>query len=210
VIAVLQNLGTEFFIDLTECTTFAEIQAELYKKMESIADPAYVSGLNIVIGKEKISRAELRKIEGIVLDHGFLLNSLTANGPPEQSGSPENDTLYPEQLSQYQETALICRNLRSGQKFYTEGNVVILGDINPGAEVVAGGNILVMGVLRGMVHAGAFGDETVIVAAYRLNPTQLRIANHITRPPEGEEIIVEGPELARIKAGKVIIEKLKI
>jgi septum site-determining protein MinC len=61
-----------------------------------------------------------------------------------------------------------------------------------------------------MAQAGAFGDENTIIAAYRLNPTQLRIANHITRPPDGEVIMVNSPELARIRAGKVVIEKLKI
>ncbi|MBO8158784.1 MAG: septum site-determining protein MinC [Thermosyntropha sp.] len=113
-------------------------------------------------------------------------------------------------MPEYEETALIRRNLRSGQKCFARGNIVILGDVNPGAEVIAGGNIIVMGVLRGMAHAGAFGDENTVIAALRLNPTQLRIANHITRPPDGEVIIVNAPEIARIRAGKVVIEKLKI
>nr|WP_242848758.1 septum site-determining protein MinC [Syntrophomonas palmitatica] len=110
----------------------------------------------------------------------------------------------------YNDTALVCRHLRSGQKIFTEGNLVILGDVNPGAEVVAGGNILVMGSLRGMVHAGAFGDEKALISAYRFNPTQVRIANHITRPPDGMFVEVDCPELARIRAGKVVIEKLKL
>ncbi|NLB89416.1 MAG: septum site-determining protein MinC [Syntrophomonadaceae bacterium] len=113
-------------------------------------------------------------------------------------------------MTPYEQTSLICKNLRSGQKVFGEGNIVILGDVNPGAEIIAKGNILVMGNLRGMAHAGAYGDESAIIAAYRLIPTQLRIANHITRPPDGETIVVESPEIARIRAGKVIIEKLKI
>jgi septum site-determining protein MinC len=104
----------------------------------------------------------------------------------------------------------LCRNLRSGQKISSNGNVVILGDINPGAEVVARGNILVMGSLRGIAHAGAGGDETAVVAAFRLNPTQIRIANHITRPPDGEVVTDRDPEVARIRDGKVIIDNLKI
>jgi len=113
-------------------------------------------------------------------------------------------------MPQYSDTTLICRHLRSGQKIFCEGNLVILGDINPGAEVVAGGNIVVMGTLKGMAHAGAFGDDTAVISAYRLSPTQIRIANHITRPPDGEVIVVSTPETARIRAGKVVIEKLKI
>lgn len=103
-------------------------------------------------------------------------------------------------------TILVQRTLRSGQSVRYSGNVVILGDVNPGAEVAATGNIIVMGALRGVVHAGANGDETAVVMAFRLNPTQLRIANHITRPPDNETVDMDLPEIARIKDGVVTIE----
>jgi septum site-determining protein MinC len=88
--------------------------------------------------------------------------------------------------------------------------VVILGDVNPGAEVVAGGNILVLGTLRGVAHAGRYGDTDTVISAYRLNPTQIRISDHITRPPDGEAFRAMLPEIARIKDGEVVIEQLKI
>lgn len=104
-------------------------------------------------------------------------------------------------------TILVQRTLRSGQSIRYNGNVVILGDVNPGAEVVAAGNVVVMGALRGVVHAGANGDESAVVMAFRLKPTQLRIANHITRPPDNEAVVeVVHPEAARIKNGVVTIE----
>jgi len=87
-----------------------------------------------------------------------------------------------------------------------EGNIVILGDVNPGAEVVATGSIIVMGVLRGVVHAGASGNKEATVTALRLQPTQLRIAEHITRAPDEEIVNVDQPEIARIKDGVVTIE----
>lgn len=103
-------------------------------------------------------------------------------------------------------TILVQRTLRSGQSIFYNGNVVILGDVNPGAEVTATGNVIVMGSLRGVVHAGAGGDESVVVMAFHLQPTQLRIANHITRPPDNEITEADYPELARIKGGVVTIE----
>ncbi|SHI97842.1 septum site-determining protein MinC [Desulfofundulus thermosubterraneus] len=103
-------------------------------------------------------------------------------------------------------TILIQRTLRSGQKVHYDGNIVIIGDINPGAEVVATGNIIVMGAVRGVVHAGAGGNEKAMVLAFRLEPTQLRIAGHITRPPDGQSSKPEQPEVARIKNGVVTIE----
>ncbi|WP_227767853.1 septum site-determining protein MinC [Zhaonella formicivorans] len=104
-------------------------------------------------------------------------------------------------------TILIQRTIRSGQSIRYPGNVVVMGDVNPGGEIVAGGNIIVMGHLRGVAHAGATGSEKAVVAAFRLQPTQLRIANHITRAPDGEEIKPDQPEIARIQNGVVVIEK---
>lgn len=103
------------------------------------------------------------------------------------------------------QTILVQRTLRSGQSIFFPGNVVIIGDVNPGAQVTATGDVIVVGALRGMVHAGAGGDEGAIVVAFRLEPTQLRIANHISRPPEGMTA-AKHPEVARIRNGVVTIE----
>ncbi|MCL1874422.1 MAG: septum site-determining protein MinC [Clostridiales bacterium] len=105
-------------------------------------------------------------------------------------------------------TIIVQRTLRSGQNVNYDGNVVVLGDVNPGAEIVASGHVVVMGSLRGLVHAGATGEDSATVTALSLNPTQLRISSHITRPPDGsrpENSIC--PEIARIKEGAVVIEK---
>jgi len=104
-------------------------------------------------------------------------------------------------------TLMVRKNLRSGQTIFHEGTVVILGDVNPGAEVNALGHILVLGNLRGVAHAGARGDIRAVVFATRLQPTQLRIASFITRAPDGEILIPSEPEIARIKNGMVVIEK---
>ncbi|MBC9783903.1 septum site-determining protein MinC [Heliobacterium chlorum] len=106
-----------------------------------------------------------------------------------------------------EQTLLIQRTLRSGQTVRYPGNVVILGDVNPGAEVIAGGNIIVMGVFRGVAHAGALGSLDAVVTAYRLRPTQLRIANHITRPPDEDDDGPDHPEIGRIRDGMVTIER---
>lgn len=78
-------------------------------------------------------------------------------------------------------TALfINKTLRSGTRIEFPGHVVVVGDVNPGAEVVAEGNVLVWGRVRGMVHAGAKGDTTAYICALDLSPTQLRIADEIS------------------------------
>jgi septum site-determining protein MinC len=78
-------------------------------------------------------------------------------------------------------TALfLAKTLRSGTRIEFPGHVVVLGDVNPGAEIVAEGNVIVWGRIRGMVHAGAKGDKTAQICALDLSPTQLRIANEVS------------------------------
>ncbi|KAB3535912.1 septum site-determining protein MinC [Alkaliphilus pronyensis] len=100
--------------------------------------------------------------------------------------------------------------VRSGQKLHIKGNLVILGDVNPGAEVIALGNIIVMGSLRGIAHAGGDGNKNARVAAIYLDPTQLRIADVITRAPDGEYEKPLTPEQAYIKDNMVCIEPFLI
>ena len=101
---------------------------------------------------------------------------------------------------------LVRRTLRSGQRIRYRGNVIILGDVNPGAEVVAGGDIVVLGALRGVAHAGAAGNDQAIVAAYRLRPLQLRIGRVVARAPEETSEAPGMPEVARLWENRVVID----
>lgn len=75
------------------------------------------------------------------------------------------------------ETQFHRGSLRSGQRLESEGSVVILGDVNSGAEVIASDNIVVLGSLRGLAHAGAKGNREAIIAAGLFDSVQVRIAN---------------------------------
>lgn len=103
----------------------------------------------------------------------------------------------------------IERTLRSGASIQYDGHVIVIGDVNPGAEIVATGNIVVIGSLKGVAHAGAKGNRNSKVTAYHLVPTQLRIADLVTRSPEGEQEW-RGPESARIKDGHLIVEGIQL
>ena len=100
---------------------------------------------------------------------------------------------------------ILKETLRSGRSIFHEGHVVIIGDVNPGAAVVASGDVIVWGRLRGLVHAGALGDETAVICALELSPTQLRIADQIAISPDekrGRAI----PEQAAIRNGQIVAE----
>lgn len=97
---------------------------------------------------------------------------------------------------------VVRRTLRGGAAVHHEGHVIILGDVNPGAEVIAAGDVIVWGKLRGLVHAGAMGDNSAIVCALLFEPTQLRIGNAIARMPERRKR-KSPPEMASIHNGKI-------
>jgi septum site-determining protein MinC len=103
------------------------------------------------------------------------------------------------------DTLFLRRTVRSGQAIHHSSNIVVLGDVNPGAEIVAGGDILVWGVLRGMVHAGYPDNEQALVCSLELSPVQLRIAHLLSRPPEGFEAQPRA-EVAMIKNGQIVVE----
>jgi septum site-determining protein MinC len=102
-------------------------------------------------------------------------------------------------------TKFVHGTLRSGQEVSYDGNIVIIGDVNPGAFLKAKGNIVVLGSLRGFAHAGVGGNLDSVVAAYSLLPMQLRIGDIIVRPPEGD-IQYKLPEVAKIVNGELFIE----
>jgi septum site-determining protein MinC len=86
------------------------------------------------------------------------------------------------------ETKFHRSSVRSGQKVEFEGSLVILGDVNDGGEVIAGENIIVLGILRGLAHAGAKGNKQAMIAASSIEAPQLRIAN-VVKEREREEIL---------------------
>ena len=88
--------------------------------------------------------------------------------------------------------------VRSGQKLEFEGSIVIMWDVNDGAEVIAGDNIVILGALRGLAHAGAKGNVNAIIAASSIDAPQLRIAN-IIKEREKEEIQEEPVEELEVK-----------
>ena len=109
-------------------------------------------------------------------------------------------------------TIIVPHGLRAGTLGQYPGSVVILGDVNPGAEIVAGGDVIVVGALRGKVHAGAGGNEGAIVWARPIASPQIRVADALARSPEDSALEgmrrLEGghAEVARLQEGVIVIE----
>jgi septum formation inhibitor MinC len=103
---------------------------------------------------------------------------------------------------------LIASTIRGGQKIETEHSIIVFGDVNSGAELIAGGDIVVLGTLRGVAHAGAY-DETGggrVIFALNLQATQLRIGAVISRGAVEKSAPSQIPEIARVDGTSIVVE----
>jgi septum site-determining protein MinC len=82
------------------------------------------------------------------------------------------------------EVVTVARIIRSGQVVEVEGDLLLIGDVNPGGTVVAGGNIYILGALKGIAHAGCYGNDQAVITASVMKPAQLRISDCINRAPD--------------------------
>lgn len=101
--------------------------------------------------------------------------------------------------------------VRSGQMLEHNGDITIIGDVNPGGQVLAAGDIFVMGTLRGIAHAGCNGDANAIIGAVYFQPTQLRIGSVISRSPDMDsQMKLEAAEMefAYLRNGQMAVDKL--
>jgi septum site-determining protein MinC len=130
---------------------------------------------------------------------------------PDPEDAPKLVNFVDPNLKKEEEPTLFLKQgLRSGQAVSHSGNLVIIGDVNPGAEVVAAGDITVWGALRGIAHAGIGGNDNAEIRALKLEPIQIRISNAIARSPDRTGIKVGGPaapESARLIEGKIRITR---
>ena len=123
--------------------------------------------------------------------------------------SKQRPTVQAQQQTGVEETSSLSsgalwveKTLRSGTRVEYDGNVVVMGDVNPGAEIVASGDILVWGRLRGAVHAGAGEQESASVSALEMKPTRLQIASEIGNLPK----MGKGPQKIILKDGKFLAQ----
>lgn len=132
--------------------------------------------------------------------------------PPTRSADAPEETQGQPNAQGEAEPVVISGGIRAGFRGEYPGSVVVLGDVNPGSELVAGGDIIVLGSLRGVVHAGADGREDAIVWARPIASAQIRIAGAVARAPQGNSLgamkkLGNTAEVARLQQGQIVIER---
>ncbi|MUV39500.1 putative septum site-determining protein MinC [Lentibacillus sp. JNUCC-1] len=170
--------GLTIFID--DGCSFEDALKELEEKV-SVKDPVTDSPsvkVSVKLGKRYINHEQHEKLSS-VLNHQ---NNMQLETIDSEVVLKEDALAWKEES----DVKVIHRMIRSGQILNVTGDLLLVGDVNPGGKVTASGNIYVMGRLAGIAHAGTTGDQDVIIAASYMKPTQLRIADYISRAPDYE------------------------
>lgn len=172
---------------------WAELEPALLEQIH--AQQSFFQGARIAIdvGTQILRVNELVRLRDKLSEQGISLWAVVSESPTTEKTAQllglatRISKPRPEESRQFtvddlgDATALfLSKTLRSGTRIEFPGHVVVLGDVNPGAEIVAEGNVIVWGRVRGMVHAGAKGDTSAVICALDLSPTQLRIAEEVS------------------------------
>ncbi len=199
-----------------------ELLNELTQQLDRPGAQSFFRGARVLLetGRRSLGVVELEELIALLAQHEMTLSSVVGEKqaqdafdqlraslppPPELAATSETAASEPT-VTEAGESLVIRRTIRSGQVISHDGTIVIIGDVNPGAEVIARGDVIVWGKLRGVVHAGAAGDENAIVGALVLAPTQLRIGGQIARAPDGKRPRNAPAEIARVRDGKIFVE----
>ena len=202
--------ATALDIQISEFTN--QIEAPTFEDQEPTEEVS--NALNNIFGEgENITKSANTEddISPVIQNNEHIAQQIEAQETEEETdeeitakkNEPENlPTLY------------LRKTIRSGQSISSDGNIVIIGDVNPGAEVIAKGDITVWGILGGIAHAGSDGNNYARIRALKLNPVQIRIGEIFARRPDTVNIpYVQKsseyiPEEAFTYKGSIVIRKI--
>lgn len=199
-------------VNLDPTISFEENYTELKEKVDS----SFFDDSKVLINKNEldISDDEQKMLETLLLEHNANILGYRAPQQLQEENKKKNsvngehkNNLQSGELFERKRLKTVKGTLRGGQNLEYDGDVLIIGSVNPDAYVKASGNIIVTGTLRGVAHAGFMGDETTVVIAMKLKPQQLRIAGYVTRSPD-DDVLNEYPEKAFVKNNTIYIEKI--
>lgn len=191
-------------INLDSEKKYADIKSELIKHVNKANNFFAGTDIYLNVTGHRFKLEEITELIEIIKDYNDINEVYIDNTIENKKTKVKNKKT---EIKNKKDTLLIERTIRSGQRVKYPTNVVIMGDINPGAVVIAGGDIIVLGKLKGVVHAGADGSYDAKIFAMCLEATQLRIANVISRSPDENKSNDEcESEIAYLKNGNIIVE----
>lgn len=191
----------EVLIKIDDNAPQRKIISELSKKLKDLKKMYQEEKTPIRVSGKVLTNKELEEIKKLIkkeIDVNVTFDTPTTLGLHSITRSYKRDVGK-------SETTFHRGSLRSGQKLEVEGSIVVIGDVNSGAEVIAADNIAVIGNLRGLAHAGAKGNQNAVIAASTLDAVQLRISN-IVKEIDREEEGTRFHAFVYVDEGKIVIE----
>lgn len=196
------NLKTdEVIIKIDDNAKHEKAIAELRKKIKELKKMYQEEKIPIRVTGKILTRKELEEIKELIkkdIDVQIKFDTPTSLGLHSIKRSYNKDVGT-------SETTFHRGSLRSGQRMEVEGSIVVIGDVNAGAEVIAADNIAVIGNLRGLAHAGAKGNKDAVIAASTLDVVQIRISNIVREIDRDEEDIIDHA-FVYVDEDKIVIE----
>jgi septum site-determining protein MinC len=229
-IANIKGIKNGILVELSQSEEWTRVTGDLAAQLDAKSTFFKDAKVTVDLGERPVPKDQMHSLKALLdrrgleiwsvmsssqttIDaaHALDLKTNVSNTVPTKFGGAD-DATHPNRNSQSNTEIvgssglMVRRTLRAGQKIESDGHVVIFGDVNPSAQVIAGGDVVVWGRLRGNVHAGAHGDEDAIVCALDMQPTQLRIAHHIVTSPPIDKARNPLPEVALIRDEQIIVE----
>ena len=227
---IVKLKGNRFGLQLVfdKNSDFESIRSDIQEKLET-GSRFFRRGTVIYVAPGALSKVNEGVLRKLFHRHGVLFRveepkapeaRVPKEKPPERAAedAPEEKAPSPAPKAKMAqkpagsagkpEMTVVNRTLRSGQEIRSKGDVMICGNVNPGAQIIAGGSVDIRGTLKGTVHAGAYGDTSAFVAADRLVPMQIRIADRMAELSD-DRPTPSFAERASIKDGKIVIEPIE-
>ncbi len=195
----ISQTTNEIILNVNVIAELQEILEELQMKMPKLIEFYETSNIPIKITGRLFSPIEIQKVKSYIKESGISVD-VKFDDISDLLGLHAIKRTFQVDVD-ITETKIVQNSLRSGQREEYAGSIVICGDVNAGAEIIAGGNIIVLGTLRGLAHAGAAGNTMAIISANTVDVTQIRIANLVREV--GEKI--DKCPICKIEKNEIVI-----
>jgi septum site-determining protein MinC len=179
-----------------------EIEEKLSANQQTQPDRPHIV-VHVKVGTRYISKDQEQMLSTLIRKKKNLL-----------IGSIESEVITMAEALEWKkqtEITTVCKMIRSGQILEVPGDLLLVGDVNPGGTVIAGGNIFVMGALRGQAHAGNGGNHDAVIVASVMKPAQLKISTTINRAPDRSQEDRNEMECAYINnEEQIVVDRLQV
>ncbi|MFT9599044.1 septum site-determining protein MinC [Mesobacillus sp.] len=166
-------------LHLDDTCSYDELKKELDRKLSNstrVQEEQQLLSVKVKVGNRYLTKAQEEELKDLIRQkRNLIVEDLETNVITREEA---------ERLRQETEIVPVAKVIRSGQVLEITGDLLLIGDVNPGGTVKATGNIFIMGALKGVAHAGTEGNNEAVIAASVMKPSQLRISDCINRAPD--------------------------